>query len=402
MNISDLPRPPSIKLGSGPCVKNPTWSVEKFDISLMGKSHRSEEIITLIHEIISAQRRILDIPDDYLLAIIPGSATGAMECALWNFLRPSIPVDVLSFDVFSSLWAHDIQNILALPKVRIIQSDFGAFPGTDFYNPSHDLVSVWCATTSGALPPNEGDFIVTDRSPYDGLTIIDATSSVFCVPMPWQRCDVVAYSWQKGIGGEAGCGMLCLSPRAVNRLKQMPRPHWPIPRLLSLYTPHLDYPYDGKCLDDDAYRVHWGIFDAMTINTPSILSLLDMQQCLNWAWSIGGGEALYERTLENARVVDDWVGQHKQSLIWLAQKPVRSPCVACIQFSPWVGHPQEKLLYGALKKWLADNANIVDCMNHALAPPSLRIWCGPTQQPQDIARALDWVWEGLLVIADTV
>jgi phosphoserine aminotransferase len=395
-----LVKPDNGKLGSGPCPKNPEWSLEKFDASLLGKSHRSEEIIILIKDIISTQRRILAIPDDYLLGIIPGSATGAMECALWNFLRPSVPVDVLSFDVFSSLWAHDVQNVLNLPKVRVIKSDFGTFPDVDFYNPSHDLVSVWCATTSGVLPPNEGNFILKDRSSHDGLTIIDATSSVFCVAMPWDLCDVVAYSWQKGIGSEAGCGMLCLSPRAVSRLKKTPRPHWPIPRLLSLYMPYLDYPYDGKKIDADAYSIYWNIFEAMTINTPSILSLLDMQQCLHWACSIGGGQALYDRTLENANVINDWVEKHHGSLTWLAKKPFRSPSVACIQFLPWVNHHQEKSLYRALKKWLANNAGIVDCINHALAPASLRIWCGPTQQPQEIAKALDWIWEGLNAIQD--
>lgn len=365
-----LQKPKRPQFGSGPTVKNPTWAWEKLHRSILGQSHRSYEGKKRLGTLITLTKEILTIPPSYQVGVITGSATGAMECLMWSLLGPH-PVDVISFDVFSSLWDHDIREQLKLPFVTCFQSPaFAVMPHLQHLDSNNDLVFNWNGTTSGLCFP-DGDWIPAQ---HQGLTLCDATSAAFAVDLPWEKLDATAFSWQKGLGGEGGFGMIVLSPRAIERLENY-TPSWPIPRLFRLTR------------DRAVIR---GIFEGETINTPSLLCVEDCLAALTWAKDKGGLSALLNRCQTNYALLESWVSQTPWIQFAVKDPTHRSPTSVCLEVAP----PPGKEMRGFLQemKTLIESENAgFDFVNHSLAPPSLRIWTGPTVEQEDLAAFLPWL-----------
>jgi len=279
-------RPRNPNFSSGPCAKRPGWSPAVLNDALLGRSHRAAPGKARLAEVIERSRALLGLPDDYLLGIVPGSDTGAVEMALWSLLGAR-GVDVLAWESFGSGWARDAARQLKLDDLRVLRAEYGALPDLGAVDWARDVVFVWNGTTSGVRVP-DGDWIARDR---EGLAICDATSAAFAMALPWERLDVVTYSWQKVLGGEAAHGMLALSPRAVERLESYVPP-WPLPKLFRTVK-------DG--------RLNAGIFKGATINTPSMLCVEDALDGLRWAEGIGGLDALIARSQANLAAIAAWV-----------------------------------------------------------------------------------------------
>jgi phosphoserine aminotransferase len=341
---------------SGPCVKHPDWSLDKLQRSYLNRSHRSDVGKLHLKSIIERQKKLLRIPDAYKLAIVPGSATGAMEMAMWCLLGIK-PVDAHIMDVFSSVWADDMKNQLKL-DCNFSKVEYGALPELQ-HNPDNDLVITLSATTTGVAYKNT-DWIKDDRK---GLVIVDATAAAFCFDISFHKFDAVAFSWQKGLGGEAAHGMLALSPRALQQLEHY-RPSWPIPRVFSLWT--------GE-------KVNHGVFEGLTLNTPSMLALTDVESALDWAESLGT-DGLYAKSAANVKFLYDWVINTK-GLTPMADWENQAPGGAvCFYVDDFVSFEQ----YRELAKPLAASGKAFDIVNHANSKPSFRIWCGPTMELDDL------------------
>ena len=280
-------RPLNPSFSSGPCPKRPGWSPANLEGALVGRSHRSKPGKARLKYAIDQTRDLLSIPDDYRVGIVPGSDTGAVEMALWNLLGAR-GVDVLAWESFGSDWVSDVVDALAPDDVRVFDAPYGELPDLSQTSGDRDIVFLWNGTTSGVRVPDAG-WISDTR---EGLTLCDATSAVFAMPLPWEKLDVVTWSWQKVLGGEGAHGMLVLSPRAAERLENW-RPPWPLPKLFRLAK-------KGKV--DDA------LFEGATINTPSMLCVEDYLDALSWTESIGGVEELFRRSASNLDTISAWVG----------------------------------------------------------------------------------------------
>jgi phosphoserine aminotransferase len=359
---------------SGPCAKRPGWSLAALEGALLSRSHRSSDGKARLKDIIDRHRATLGIPDDYRIGITAASDTGAIEMAMWSLLGPR-PVDVLSFDTFSRDWAIDVITQLKLPQARVFETPFGTLPDLRAVDTDHDVVMVWNGTTSGVVIP-DGDWIKPNRA---GLTLVDATSAVYAYEMPWDKLDVVTWSWQKVVGSEAGHGMIVLSPRAIERL-QTYTPSWPIPKIFRLAK-------DGV--------VSEGLFAGETINTPSLLCVEDCRDALEWVAEVGGWQGTRARCLANAGLVRDWAA--KQSwLDELAFDPkTRSITSVCFKFKgPWIdGQPkeaQQKIVKDFTSR-LEREGVAFDIGSYRDAPAGLRIWCGATVEQTDLAALLPWL-----------
>ncbi|MGL4825426.1 MAG: phosphoserine transaminase [Alphaproteobacteria bacterium] len=367
-----LPKRPFFS--SGPCVKYPGWSWDVLKNAKLSRSHRSGDGKALLKACLEKTRKLLEIPEDYYIAMVPGSTTGAMEMALWSFLGPR-PVDVFAWDVFSNLWSYDIQHQLRLNNVRVFEAPFGFLPDGHQASPDHDQVLAWCGTTAGVWVPDE-----TWLSPRgEGLVLCDVTSAVFATHLPWKRLDVTAFSWQKGLGSEAAHGMLVLSPRAMARLKAS-TPPWPMPRLFRMT-------FEGKVLEK--------LFEGETLNTPSLLCVEDFLAALTWAETLGGLPKLVERSQQNFATLEAWVNATPW-VDFVAKDPkTRSKTAVCLQ----VTDPRfEQLSLVAQYAWLGKLAHLLeqenagfDIVNHNRMPPSLRIWTGPTVELCDLQDFLPWL-----------
>src|SRR4051794_87537 len=299
-------RPANPCFSSGPCAKRPGWSLSALEGALLGRSHRSAPGKARLVEVINRSRAILQMPPDWRLGVVAGSDTGAVEMALWSLLGAR-GVDLLCWENFGEGWVADVTQQLKPPDVRVLQAAYGALPNFSAVDPDRDIVFVWNGTTSGVLVPN-GDWIAADRR---GLTICDATSAIFAMRLPWEKLDVVTWSWQKSLGGEAGHGMLALSPRAVERLESY-TPPWPLPKLFRLTS-------KGKLIE--------GVFRGETINTPSMVCVEDALDSLKWAESVGGLDGLIARSERNLAVLSTWV----KNCPWaefLAENPATISCTA--------------------------------------------------------------------------
>lgn len=358
-------RPNNPNFSSGPCTKRPGWSPSALADAALGRSHRSTGSKAKLAEVIDRSRAILGIPDDYRLGIVPASDTGAMEIAMWSMLGER-SVDMLAWESFGAGWINDVTKQLKLEDVRALKAEYGLLPDLSAVDCDRDVVFTWNGTTSGVRVPN-GDWIADDR---DGLTFCDATSAVFAMEMPWEKLDVVTWSWQKVLGGEAAHGMLALSPRAVERLESFVPPR-PLPKIFRLTK-------GGKLIE--------GIFKGATINTPSMLAVEDCVDSLKWAESVGGLEALIARANANLSVIAGWV-EKTDWVRFLAKDPATRSCTSiCLELPNDTEEAPKRIA-----KRLDDEGIAYDIDGYRDAPPSLRIWGGATVETADIEALLPWL-----------
>ncbi len=381
----DMPatRPGNPCFSSGPCSKRPGWSLSALQDASLGRSHRAAGPKGKLAAVIDRSREILGLPSDYVLGIVPASDTGAVEMALWNLLGAR-GVDVLAWESFGQGWAKDISDQLKLSDVRYLTADYGSLPDLSRVDGDRDVVFTWNGTTSGVCVPN-GDWIPADRK---GLTICDATSAAFAMALPWDKLDVVTWSWQKVLGGEGAHGMLALSPRAVERLQNY-QPPWPLPKIFRLTK-------GGKLMAD--------VFRGATINTPSMLCVEDILDALSWAEGQGGLPALIARAQANLAVVAQWV-ESSDSVTFLAADPAsRSATSICLSIAaPWFAALDGSAQKAAVKRLaalLAEQGVAYDIAGYRDAPPGLRLWGGATVESSDMAALLPWIDWGLAVVSE--
>jgi len=357
-------KPASPNFSSGPCAKRPGYSLSALPTDLLGRSHRSSKGKARLQKSIVDTKRILGIPADYHVGIVPASDTGAFEMAMWSLLGPR-PVDVFFWESFGQGWLTDIQKQLKLPNVRSFEAPYGELPDLTQANPAHDIIFTWNGTTSGVKVPN-ADWISDKR---EGLTLCDATSAVFAMEIPWSKIDVATFSWQKVLGGEGAHGVLVLSPRAVARLESY-KPSWPMPKIFRLTS-------GGKLMAD--------IFEGSTINTPSMLANEDYLDALKWADSIGGLPGLIKRSEANLAVIESFVSTRPWIKFLAKTKETRSNTSVCLSLDL----PADKVK--EVVKLLEKENVALDCGSYKDAPAGLRFWCGATVEASDLAAALPWL-----------
>ncbi len=367
-------RPHNPCFGSGPTAKRPGWSPRVLEDALVGRSHRSTPAKARLVEVCERSRAILGIPADYRLGIIGGSDTGAFEAAMWSLLGPR-GVDVIAFEAFGRGWLADLRDQLRLPDVRALEAPYGELPDLAGVDPRRDTVFCWNGTTSGVRIP-DASWIAADR---EGLTFCDATSAAFAMELPWQKLDVVTWSWQKVLGGEAQHGVLVLSPRAVTRLEAH-QPPWPIPKLYRLAS---------------RGRVIHGIFEGETINTPSMVAVEDALDGLRWAEDSGGLSGLIARSERNMDIVEAWV-ERTAWVDFLAREPAqRSTTSVCLRIvDPAFASASDALqrrFVAQMSTSLAEAGAAFDIASYRDAPPGLRIWCGATVEAGDLEALLPWL-----------
>jgi phosphoserine aminotransferase len=375
MNTLAMPamRPARSEFSSGPCAKRPGWNPENLGAAVLGRSHRSKLGKGRLKAAIDQTRAVLRVPDDYLIGIVPGSDTGAVEMALWSLLGPR-PVQLLAFESFGKDWVTDVVKQLKI-EAEVLDAPYGRLPDLSKVRGDADLVFTWNGTTSGVRVPN-GDFIAADRA---GLTICDATSACFAQDLAWPKLDVVTFSWQKALGGEAAHGVLILSPRAVERLESH-TPAWPMPKLFRMTK-------GGK--------LNAEIFDGATINTPSMLCVEDYLDALKWAASIGGLPELKARADANLAVLEAWAGETPW-VDFLAEDPAsRSNTSVCLKVvDPAVTALPADAQADFAKKLAAlleKEGVALDIGGYRDAPPGLRIWCGATVETDDLTALTPWL-----------
>jgi phosphoserine aminotransferase len=387
--MSTLPKP-SVRprcpnFSSGPCAKRPGWSYAALAGAALGRSHRAKIGKDKLKQVIDQTKALLELPADYLVGIVAGSDTGAVEAALWSLLGPR-PVDVFAWETFGKEWVTDCVKQLKPLQTRTFVADFGRLPDLSQADRGHDIVFTWNGTTSGAIVPN-ADWIDDGRQ---GLAICDATSSVFAVPMPWHKLDVVTFSWQKVLGGEAQHGILILSPRAVARLESH-KPAWPLPKIFRLTK-------EGK--------LNRGIFEGETINTPSMMCVEDALDAMAWARSVGGAQGLARRTQDNFRALSQWV-ERTPWIDFLTPDPAwRSPTSVCMKLADpaltSMSLDQQAAFCKRLTSILEKEGVAYDIGSYRDAPPGLRVWCGATIESDDIQALVAWLdWAYAAVRAET-
>ena len=371
-------RPSRPFFSSGPCAKRPGWSLQALHGAFLGRSHRSKLGKAKLKRAIDLTREVLQVPGDYRLGIVPASDTGAVEMALWSLLGAR-PVDLFAWESFSEDWVTDTVKQLKLKDSRVFKAPYGEIPDLKQYNPAHDAVFVWNGTTSGVKVPH-GDWIPADR---EGLTICDATSAVFAMDLPWDKLDVVTFSWQKVLGGEAAHGMLILSPRAVARLESH-SPAWPLPKIFRMTQ--------GK---DKGGKIVEGIFEGETINTPSMVAVEDYLDALSWAESLGGLKALIARSNANLAVLEKWVQGSEWAGFLAKNAAIRSNTSVCIAVTdPAFTALGDEAKQDMIKKMtsLLDKEGVAfDIAGYRAAPPGLRIWCGATVDKADLEALTPWL-----------
>jgi phosphoserine aminotransferase len=371
-------RPARPFFSSGPCAKRPGWTPEALKNALNGRSHRAKPGKARLKEAIDRTKKVLELPADYRVGIVPASDTGAVEMALWSLLGPR-PVDMLAWESFGEGWVTDVVKQLKLKDARVLKAGYGEIPDLTQVDFTHDVVFTWNGTTSGVKVPN-GDWIPDHR---EGLTIVDATSAAFAQDIAWNKVDVATFSWQKALGGEAAHGILILSPRAVARLESY-TPPWPMPKIFRMTK-------GGKLIE--------GIFEGETINTPSMLAVEDYIDALKWAESIGGLKAMIARSDASLKAITDWVAKSDWAAFLAKDEAIRSNTSVCLKVvDPWFEALAPEAKADAAKKIAStlDKEGVAfDLGAYRDAPPGLRIWCGATVDTADIAALLpwlDWAW----------
>ena len=367
-------RPERPFFSSGPTAKFPGWSLDKIDTRSLGRSHRASYPKGRLKYAIDLSKELLGVPDDYLVGIMPGSDTGALECAMWTMLGAR-PATVAAWESFGNVWIQDAAKQLKLPGLQVLEAGYGEIPDLTQVPQDNDVVFTWNGTTSGAKIPNT-DWLAPGRA---GVTINDATSAVFAMEMDWAKLDATTYSWQKVMGSEAQHGMLILSPKAIERIESYD-PEWPLPKLFRIKK-------KGK--------LDLSIFEGSTINTPSMLATEDYIAALEWAKSLGGRQALFARSNANAQAVFDFIESKDYLRNMVADPAMRTNTGVCMVFQgDWYESLSAeeqanvpKKIAGTLEKMGIG----YDFNGYRDAPPSLRIWCGATVEAEDVKRLLPWI-----------
>ncbi|HAM35223.1 MAG TPA: phosphoserine transaminase [Elusimicrobia bacterium] len=366
---------------SGPCAKRPGWTVDALKDALVGRSHRSKEGKARLNEVSERMKRVLGLPADYRIGVVAGSDTGAVELAMWTLLGPR-PVDVFGWESFGKGWITDAVKHLKLAKVREFKADYGKIPDLSQADPTHDIVFTANGTTSGVKVPDL-DWIPATR---EGLAICDATSGIFAMELDYSKLDVITFSWQKVLGGEAAHGVIILSPRAVKRMEDnAPNVAWPLPKIFRLAN-------EGKLKP--------GELEYSTINTPSMLCVEDAIDALKWAESIGGCKALIARSTANLRALEKWVEKSSWAAFLAETKAIRSNTSVCLKIkADWFVKLGDEEKTKAAKKItsLLDKEGVAhDINSYGKAPAGIRIWCGATVETSDVEALthwLDWAYE---------
>jgi phosphoserine aminotransferase len=357
-------RPQSPNFSSGPCRKRPGYDVNALQLDTLGRSHRGQPGKDRLRQACEETAELLGLPEGYRVGIVPASDTGAVEMALWSLLGPR-PVDIFAWESFGLDWVADITGQLKLEGVRSFTADYGDLPDLSQADPAHDVVFTWNGTTSGVRVP-DADWISEYR---EGLTICDATSAVFAMPLPWEKLDVTTFSWQKVLGGEGAHGMLILGPRAVVRLEN-DAPDRPLPKIFRLTK-------GGK--------LNEGIFQGSTINTPSMLCVADYLDALAWVREIGGVEATIARSRENLAVIEQFVSEHEWIDFLASTAETRSSTSVCLELD------LEPTAIQKMVGLLAEEEVAYDIGAYRDAPPGLRIWCGGTVPRADLEALMPWL-----------
>ena len=359
---------------SGPCKKRPGWNISNLSTEALGRSHRAKNAKSKLNLIIEKSKFILNLPKDYKVGIVAGSDTGAIEAAMWSMLGER-KVEILGWENFGYDWIIDVKEQLKLENLIVHKTDYGILPDLKKINFENDIIFNWNGTSSGVCVP-DGEWISKERK---GLTFCDATSAVFAMKMDFEKLDVITWSWQKVLGGEAAHGMIALSPRALDRLTSY-EPPWPIPKIFRLANKK---------------KVSEGVFKGETINTPSMLCAEDVLDSLNWIESIGGEKEAIKRSKKNLQVVKDWL-KNKNWIEFLAkdQNTISSTSICLKIVDPTFIKLSDKDQKTKLKKMseLLENENVAyDINSYRTAPPGFRIWGGATVESDDIANLLPWI-----------
>jgi len=374
--MTDVPalKPERPFFSSGPTAKFPGWSATNLKTEALGRSHRSAIGKARLKYAIDLTRELLGVPDDYLVGIMPGSDTGALECAMWTMMGAR-PATVAAWESVGNVWIQDAVKQLKLKDLTVLDADYGDIPDLASIPQGNDVVFTWNGTTSGARIPDT-DWLETGR---EGITINDATSAVFAQEMDWAKLDATTFSWQKVMGSEAQHGMLILSPKAVARIESYD-PEWPLPKLFRVKK---------------GDKLNRGIFVGETINTPSMLATEDYILALEWAKSIGGRKALFDRADANARILTDWIEATPWLRNMVADPAKRTNTGVCFVFQ---GEYYDSLspedqagVPKTIAKMLEERGVGYDFNGYRDAPPSLRVWCGGTVEAEDITRLLPWI-----------
>ncbi len=375
-------KPVNPNFSSGPCSKRPGFTLDALKDAALGRSHRAKIGKDKLKEVIDRTKDVLGIPSDYLVGIVPASDTGAVEMALWSMLGAR-GVDMLAWESFGKGWINDVKTQLKLDDVRVLEAGYGDLPDLSAVDFTRDVVFTWNGTTSGVRVP-DGNWIADDR---EGLTICDATSAVFAMDIPWNKIDVLTYSWQKVMGGEGAHGMLVLSPRAVERLESY-TPAWPLPKIFRMTK-------GGKVMGE--------IFEGSTINTPSMLCVEDALDGLKWAESIGGLTALQKRSTTNLKVLEDWVSGSADVDFLASDTSTRSNTSVCLKITAaWfvaLSDADKTKAFKRLVAILAAEGAAYDIGSYKDAPAGLRIWCGATVEASDLEKLTPWIDWGLSLVA---
>ena len=369
-------KPNNPNFSSGPCAKRPGWKIENLINANIGRSHRSAEAKAKLKLVIDKSKELLNLPNDYVVGIMPASNTGSLEAALWSLLGQK-GVDILAWENFGKDWVQDVVKQLKLTNINVHDVDYGEFPDVSKVNFKNDVIFTWNGTTSGVKVPN-ADWIPDDRG---GLTICDATSAIFAMPINYNKCDVITWSWQKVLGGEAAHGMIALSPRALSRLETY-TPEWPIPKIFRIAN--------NK-------KIIKGIFEGSTINTPSMICVEDALDGLIWAEMNGGLEFLLETSTTSFDKIYNWIKENdwltflskNQNKEYLSNTGITFKI--CEDWYLSKNEDDQRMIVKQICKILLDENVAYDINGYPKAPPSFRIWAGGTVQPDNIELLLPWL-----------
>jgi len=369
-------KPSNPNFSSGPCAKRPGWKIENLINANTGRSHRSGEAKSKLKLVIDKSKDLLNLPDDYVVGIMPGSDTGALEASLWSLLGER-GVDILAWENFGKDWIQDVVKQLQISNLTVHDVDYGQFPDVTKVNFENDVVFTWNGTTSGVKVPN-AEWIPDNR---EGLTICDATSAIFAMPIDYKKCDVLTWSWQKVLGGEAAHGMIAMSPRALNRLENF-KPSWPIPKVFRIANNN---------------KIIKGIFEGSTINTPSMICVEDALDGLNWAEKNGGLNFLLDTSMHSFNLIYNWV-QKNDWVTFLSENKSKEylsntgiTFKICEEWYLSKNEDEQRSIVKQICKILSEEDVAHDINGYAKAPPSFRVWAGGTVESLNIELLLPWL-----------